>query len=230
MGHGRAYGGAGPEAIVGGSTDGRPQPGSHERTLNGMMSDKGHGYFDRKRPRRRLSVVVAVFVEMCLLVGAARAHGGGTLQVSNEDIGPYWVSVWTSPDPVREGQMHITVSVAEPGAVEGEQAGAPILGAKVDISLTPRAGGFADIHARATNEQSANKLFYEADLAVPASGDWQVQVDVQGPAGEGQVGFNIAVLPAQSTDWLLVGGVAFLGISALFFFYAMRSDHSRNDD
>lgn len=178
----------------------------------------------------RLFLFVTALLAMCLGVVGVHAHGGGTPQVTNEDIGPYWVSVWTSPDPVREGQMHVTVAVAEPGGDAGEQAGAPVLGAIVELTVTPRAGGFADVSARATNEQSANKLFYEADLMIPAAGDWQVQVDVQGPEGTGQARFNMTVLPAQGTDWPLIGGVAFLGISALFFFYAMRTNRSRDDN
>ena len=188
-----------------------------------------HDREGRRYVSSALVLLAVVFLAVPLLPARiASAHGGGTPQVTNDDIGPYWVSVWTSPDPAREGQLHVTVSVAEPGAPGERQAGAPILGATVDVTLTPRAGGFADVSAQATNEQSANRLFYEADLLVPAAGDWQVQVDVEGPAGRGQTAFDLTVMPAQGLDWLLVGGIAFLGISTFFFFYAMRSNRSRD--
>lgn len=195
-----------------------------------MVVSKLNSQGRQRRLWRRLSIAAALLLLIVLPAWPVRAHGGGTPQLTNEDIGPYWVSVWTSPDPVREGQMHVTVSVAEPGAATGQQAGAPVLGASVDVTLTPRAGGFADATAQATNEQSANKLFYEADLMVPAAGDWQVQIDVQGPDGRGEARFDLVVLPAQGIDWLLVGGLAFLSVSALFFFYAMRANRSEDDD
>lgn len=183
----------------------------------------------RCRWRYRLFGTALLFL-IVLLAWPVHAHGGGTPQLTNEDIGPYWVSVWTSPDPVREGQMHVTVSVAEPGAEAGQQAGSPVLGASVEVTVTPRAGGFADATVQATNEQSANKLFYEADVLVPAAGDWQVQIDVQGSEGSGEAQFDLLVLPAEGIDWLLVGGVVFLSVSVLFFFYAMRANRGNNDD
>lgn len=183
-----------------------------------------------RRPWRRKLIAAILLFFIVLPAWPAYTHGGGTPQLTNEDIGPYWVSAWTSPDPVREGQMHLTVSIAEPGAETGQQAGAPVLGASVEVILTPRAGGFADAMAQATNEQSANKLFYEADVLVPAAGDWQVQIDVQGPEGRGVAQFDLVVLPTRGIDWLLVGGVAFLSVSVLFFFYAMRANRGSNDD
>lgn len=150
------------------------------------------------------------------------AHGGGTPRLTNEDIGPYWISVWTSPQPVREGQLHVTVAVAEPGQSGEQQAGAPVLGADVAITLIPRSGGLADVRAMATNEQSANKLFYEADLLVPVAGDWQVQVDVRGPDGSGQAQFDLPVEPARESNWFLFGGIGLLAVAGFFVYYATR--------
>lgn len=153
-------------------------------------------------------------------VHEARAHGGGTPQLTNENIGPYWISVWTSPQPVREGQLHVTVAVAEPGEAGDQQAGAPVLGADVEIILESRSGGLAAVRAMATNEQSANKLFYEADLLVPVAGDWQALVDVHGPAGAGQGEFDLAVEPASDRNWLIVGGIGLLAVAGFFIYYA----------
>lgn len=173
--------------------------------------------------RHALSIVFAVLLFGAVLFSrGAQAHGGGTPQLTNENIGPYWISVWTSPEPVREGELHLTVAVAEPGETAGGQAGAPVLGADVDITLVPRSGGLADVRAPATNEQAANKLFYEADLLVPAAGDWLVQIDVEGPQGNGTAEFGLDVLPAQDNRWLVAGGAGFLILAAFFVFYSVR--------
>lgn len=147
------------------------------------------------------------------------AHGGGVPQLVNEAAGPYWVSVWTSPDPLRVGQVHFTVSVAEPG--EGQQAGPPILGATVRIRLSSAEFEEA-ITAVARNEDSANRLFYEADVAVPAEGRWRTTVFVTGSEGSGQADFDLQIQPSQGTNWFLLGGLALLAIGVLFLVRSVR--------
>lgn len=147
------------------------------------------------------------------------AHGGGVPQLVNEVAGPYWVSVWTSPDPLRVGQVHFTVSVAEPG--EGEEAGPPILGATVRIRLSSAEVEEA-ITTVARNEQSANRLLYEADATVPAEGPWTATVFVTGTEGSGQADFDLQIQPAPGTNWFLIGGGALLAIGVLFLVRSVR--------
>lgn len=177
---------------------------------------------DIRRQLLRIILLAVIFTISLALARAARAHGGGAPRLVNEDIGPYWISVWTAPQPVREGQLHITVAVAEPGESAGGQAGAPVLGAAVDVTLTPRAGGLADVRDQATNEQSANKLFYEADMIVPVAGDWQATVEVSGPEGSGQAQFDLTVEPAGSGNWMLFGGIGLLAVAGFYVYYATR--------
>ncbi len=157
-----------------------------------------------------------------LAASGAEAHGGGTPRLTNEDIGPYWISVWTAPQPVREGQLHITVAVAEPGEVAGQQGGPPVLGATVELTVSPRAGGLSDVRAMATSEQSANRLFYEADMIVPVAGEWLVLVQVTGPQGSGEAQFPLTVEQARSASWLWLGAVGLLAVAGFYVFYASR--------
>ncbi len=171
---------------------------------------------------QRIAALLGLVLVVALPASTARAHGGGTAQLTNEDIGPYWISVWTSPDPVREGRLHVTVSVAEPGEAGERQAGPPVLDATVNLLLIPPEGTMDAISAEATTEQSTNKLFYEADMQLPIDGEWLVQIDVQGEEGSGQAAFDLAVQPAQNNSLLVPGGAALLVIAAFFFFYSAR--------
>lgn len=161
------------------------------------------------------------------------AHGGGTPQLVNQPVGPYWLSAWTSPDPPRVGQLHLTFGLAEPG--EGREAGAPVLGATVRLRLQPAAAVAASpITTLATNENAANRLFYEADVTVPAAGAWQVRIQVEGPDGQGTASFPLQVQPLQTTNWLLLGGGGVLLVVALFALFTWRrqtppSDATTND-
>ncbi|MFQ5576214.1 MAG: FixH family protein [Anaerolineae bacterium] len=142
---------------------------------------------------KRLIVVPALAV-----LAAAQpvwAHGGGAPQLVNAPAGPYRVSVWTQPDPLRAGEVHFTVAVTDPAA------GAPILDAGVTVTLTPLSGSGAAISSPATHREAVNKIFYETDFELPAAGRWQVVVAVDGPRGRGQTDFEVDALPAAANRW-----------------------------
>ena len=70
-------------------------------------------------------------------VPTARAHGGGVPQLINAGAGPYWISVWTQPEPLRVGESHFTVAVAEQlnsETTDGE-LGPPVLAATVELQF-----------------------------------------------------------------------------------------------
>lgn len=126
------------------------------------------------------------------------AHGGGELKVGNVPVGSYLVSVWVNPPTVQAGQViHVTVGIAD------ESSGAPVLDAAVDVLIVDKAG-VPVATAVATTEQSINRLFYEADLATLPTGTYEMQVDVTGTAGAGDVAFALDVVPR--TIWPWIGG------------------------
>ena len=65
----------------------------------------------------------------------AQAHGTGTPQLLNAPSGPYLLSVWTDPDPLRADEAHVVVAVLEPATRE------PIVtGVEVTVRLEPLGG------------------------------------------------------------------------------------------
>lgn len=134
-----------------------------------------------------------------------QAHGGGVPQLINAEAGPYWVSVWTQPDPIRVGDFHVTVAVSEapkPGASTRE-AGELVLDATVLVQAEPVSQVGETLVAPATRDNAVNKLFYEADLTLPAEGLWRVDIQVNGAAGAGNAGFDIEALPPSAFNTLL---------------------------
>lgn len=129
-----------------------------------------------------------------------RAHGGGTPQLIDVRAGPYALWVWTDPDPLRVGQMHVSVAVAEP------ETQAPILDAQVTVQIELPGEGTTPLTADATGTAAANKLLYVAILEPPVEGQWLVTVSVAGPAGSGWTDFEVPVLPPRPVNWGLIGG------------------------
>lgn len=183
------------------------------------------------RLRLRWILWSALLLMLALPAARVQAHGGGTPQLTNADAGPYWVSVWTQPEPLRAGEVHVTVAVSEPGdtSASRREAGAPVLGADVQVEFS-RAESSSDeaagqpIVVYATHENAANKLLYEADLTLPTSGEWQVRVTVEGPAGQGSASFGAIVRAEQDSNWtwaLVLGPAA---IAAVWIWQRFRVD------
>jgi hypothetical protein len=135
------------------------------------------------------------------------------------------MSVWTQPDPLRVGQAHITVAVSEPGEAAGgrREAGAPILDALVWVELTPLEREDQTLAVAATHEGAANKIFYEADLDLSATGRWQVVIGVEGPAGAGSASFDVEVSPASALNWTWIGGLGLVLLAGVWLAQRHRS-------
>ena len=177
-------------------------------------------------------------------VRPAQAHGGGVLQLVNASAGPYLVSVWSEPDPPRAGELHLSVAVSAPppgsaelaevgaaelaevGAAETE-AGAVVLDAMVRVRAQSAGGAGEILSATASREEAANKFLYEADLELPHAGEWRVEVQVAGPAGAGEVGFDLHVLPAQTNplaalSWPLWAGLGLVMAAGVWLVMGTR--------
>jgi hypothetical protein len=156
--------------------------------------------------------LLAVVLIMNWALPTSKAHGGGTPRLQNAELGAYWVSVWTQPEPLRTGQVHITLALSEPPPPGSNQqeAGAPVLNVPLELHFQPLDQAGETVVARASHEQAVNKLFYEADLVLPHAGRWAVVI--QAPNRDGSPAtatFQVEVVPPPLIDvrWLLVGGI-----------------------
>lgn len=155
-------------------------------------------------PRFATSLLLGLLALLTMTWQTAVAHGGGALQIGNAPIADYLVSVWTNPPTARAGQtIHVTVGVAL--ADNGE----PMLEATVLTTIRDAAGQVVS-SAAATTEQSVNRLFYEADLGGVPAGEYELVVEVSGPAGGGPVSVPLEVTPVSIWPWVV--GVAAAGV------------------
>ena len=164
--------------------------------------------FNKKTSVPGSRIILFLILTFGGLAGVAQAHGGGGApHLSNAVVGPYRVSAWTQPSPLRAGNMHVSIAVSEPPASNAAaEAGSPVLDAIVNVRLNPVDQTGETLAAPATHQNATNKLFYEADLTVPAEGQWQVTILVEGPAGSGHANFQIEVLPPSPFNWAFWGG------------------------
>ncbi len=158
---------------------------------------------------RRLLMAITVCVLVAFLAGLpVLAHGGGKPQLTNEPVGAYLLSAWTSPDPAVVGKVHVTAALAD------ASSGAAVTEPAIHVTAA-QAGGPA-VEADATHANAAVPIFYEADMELPATGEWQFSLAVAGPAGTGTATFILPVRPA-GPNWLPIGlvGVGVVLVAAV---------------
>ncbi len=157
----------------------------------------------------RLVVSGLLLLLACYWPAVVTAHGSGTPQLVNVAAGPYQLWVWSMPDPVRVGDMHISVSVAQPE---------PVTPLAVHIVLTPADAAFQPIRQQAVRQASLFgdyfEDYYESDFRLTAEGQWSASIQIDGPAGAATAQFPFTVLPPHQINWTIVlwGAMAFAGL------------------
>jgi hypothetical protein len=129
----------------------------------------------------KTTVILLMIVMLAPL--AVRADGGA-VQL-REASGLFVVTVFTTPDPLRAGQVDASV------LVQDRETGRVILDATVNLAFQSVGGT-----TRATHAQAKNKLFQSATVDVPAPGWWTVQVFVCRGRDEAVLATKVFVMPA----------------------------------
>ena len=112
---------------------------------------------------------------------------GGVVRIS-QAAGPFEVTVFTSPTPLRAGPVDISVMVRDRASDQ------PILDAEVSLLLVSREGT-ASMRAEATRANATNKLLYAALLELPRSGWWRLTLAVRHDGGTGEVSTDLSAAP-----------------------------------
>jgi hypothetical protein len=132
--------------------------------------------------------------------GGSPARGdGGTVRL-RERRGPYEITVFTSPTPLRAGPVDFSV------LVQDADSGEPVPDARVKLVLTARDRPRGALHLNASPEMATNKLLQAAVFALPEPGWWDVTASVAGREGQGEQPVRFAFeaaepLPPWRTEW-----------------------------
>lgn len=131
---------------------------------------------------------IATLLALAAITTVARADGG--LVRLHAVAGPFAITLFSSPTPLRAGPADLSVLVQEAAS------DATVLDATVRLRLTPPPGSAArPIERIATADQAANKLLYAASAELDVPGDWRVEIEVARDAGSANVAANLPVGP-----------------------------------
>ncbi len=141
----------------------------------------------------------------------------------NAPSGPYLLSIWTDPDPLRADETHVVVAVLEPDTQEFI-----VSDVAVTVRMQSLAGDGVEL-VETAGPDDTNRLLFAAefnDRVTP--GRWLVGVSAAGARGAGdEVTFEVEIAPARGFNWLWLG-VGGLGVVVLLWLLmSMRSSRPR---
>jgi hypothetical protein len=159
-----------------------PGPAAGMRVRTAQRTDRG----------RRVATILLVSALACLLYPPPARSDGGRVRLL-EPAGPFVVTVFSTPDPLRVGAADLSV------LVQDRAGGEPLLDAEVVLEVTPPSGtDVPPVRLVATRAQATNKLLYAASFAPAHAGAWPFAVTVRRGRERGRVRGVLVVEPAGS--------------------------------
>lgn len=131
--------------------------------------------YGRRSPPPRRILVHSTLALVLLLAAAPLLANGGTVRVSRAPVGPYFVSIFSSPTPLRTGEVDVSVLV--------QDSADAALDLPVYVEAHPVGFDAEPVRQPATRQQATNKLFKAAKFDVTTPGEWEFRVGI-GPTGE----------------------------------------------
>ncbi|MBI2825442.1 MAG: hypothetical protein HYX69_12215 [Planctomycetia bacterium] len=127
---------------------------------------------------------LASFAIVAAWCAAARADGG--LLRASDRLGPWRVSIFTSPTPLVAGAVDVSV------LVQDAETDAVVPDATVTVEAHSDSSG-AIVRVPATSAAATNKLFQAARCDLPAAGTWRFSVEVAQGGNVRCLGFDADV-------------------------------------
>lgn len=118
--------------------------------------------------------MILALATLAALTATAWANGG-IVRISQAPVGPWLVTVYSSPTPLRTGEVDISTLVQDSANV--------IVDVPITVDATPVGFVAEAVRSPATRGQATNKLFKAAKFDIGVPGRWEFRVRV-GSAAE----------------------------------------------
>jgi hypothetical protein len=150
-------------------------------------------------------------VALTLACVAAAAHAdGGRLQM-RQAVGPFVVSLFSTPESLAVGPADLSVMVEEQGS------GEVLLDADVVIALTAEDAGSAPLIAHLSHAHATNRLLQDAVIQLPHAGRWHAVIHIR-EAGRDATASTVLTIANYSARRGTVWFFAILPICAIALF------------
>lgn len=139
-------------------------------------------------------LLLTLVAAAALAVPPAVLANGGIARLVRAPVGPYLVTVYSSPTPLRTGEVDVSVMV--------QDSTNELVDVAIEVEAVPlrvEEGGPSPetVRREATRQQATNKLFKAAKFDIEAPGDWRFRVRVE---SAGEVEFEAPVVRSTILD------------------------------
>ena len=138
----------------------------------------------------RLTLIITFLLAIALGYAApVFAHGSSKIaELYLVPVGPYYLSVWSSPGVLRTGEIHVATAVMDEESVA-------VLDCNVVITLTSLDSTQEPIVLTTRVPTEATNFEHEIEYVMEEPGRYKVQVNVEDPSGNGGTAdFDIEVI------------------------------------
>jgi hypothetical protein len=162
----------------------------------------------------------ALVVVLLVASSPLGAHNGPPFPIiSDKQVGPVVVSLWTHPD-VGTGLFYVIVDPPAGGTIPP--------GLKIEIGVRPVTGRLAEVIYPMKLENLRGQVVYRTDAQFDQQELWHVRMIVKSSAGDGEASADVEVTPPGYGRWdLLLFSLPFLGVGFLWFHVMMRKRQYR---
>ncbi len=171
---------------------------------------------------------------LTLLVPGTLLANGGTLRLSNVQMGEYRVSVFTDPTPVRPDSLDVSVLIFDPeegGVPDGVQVfiTTELMEIRDRETAPPAVAVGMGETLQATREQADDPRYYAVKFGLGGEGRWKITVEVDGPAGQGEASFEVTAQERGILGHPLTITLLALLPLALAAWWVLREDPEEED-
>ena len=156
-------------------------------------------------------IAAGLFLLICLVQFPSIACADGGVVRLSEVVGEYKISLFTSPNPLRVGQVDVSV------LVQNVDSTSAIPDARVTIKLSPHDRPDGSITQEASGAASTNKLLQAAIFELPEPGWWDLAVVIDGPNGHAETHCQFEVSESWPSWLNLAPWVAWPAVPILLF-------------
>jgi len=155
---------------------------------------------------------VTILAIVLLAVPMPAQANGGQVRIANQPIGPYEVTVFTSPVPLRTGTVDVSVLLQH---ADTKQI---VDGAEIVLWVEPATGDEPQQYP-VTRDQATNKLYYAAEFSLDRPGEYLFRLEIRAPQAAGTVSFTATVEEARTGFWQSWWFWALVGVASVILLW-----------
>jgi hypothetical protein len=138
---------------------------------------------------------LAAFLMLAMVATAARADGGAMLL--HQDAGPFTITLFAAPQPLRTGDADLSVMVQD------RTSGEVLLDPAIDVTVAPAAASATQQTVRLTKGQASNRLLQASTVHFSSAGKWRLTLAVRRGNDTAQLVTDCTVEPDHSRATLV---------------------------